>query len=432
MNAKQERIAIIDGHRTPFCKAGGSLKSAQADDLGAYVIKELAIRLDYPVDKIDEVIMGNVSQPIHASNVARVAAIKGGIPPTVPAYTVHRNCASGMEAITTAANKILADQADVILAAATESMSNIPLIYNEKMTTFFAHLMKSKTLGQKLKTMASFRPAFLKPIIGLKMGLTDPTCGLIMGSTAEILARDFHITREEQDAFSLESHKRAAAAIRDGRLAEEIIPVSNAGKHTKMLSEDEGPRFDQTIEALTKLKPYFERKTGTVTVGNSSQVTDGAAATLLMKESKAKELGLEPLGYLRHYAYAGLEGKRMGLGPVYATSKLLRRSGINFKDFQLMEINEAFAAQVIGCVRAFASDDFAKKELGRDRAIGDIDSQILNVNGGAISLGHPVGATGIRIVITLLKELRRREQNLGLATLCIGGGQGAALALEVA
>jgi acetyl-CoA C-acetyltransferase/acetyl-CoA acyltransferase len=336
-----------------------------------------------------------------------------------------------MEAISTAVNKILCDQADVILVGATESMSNIPLVFNQKMTGLFTRLARAKTLGQKLKVALSFRPSFLKPIIGLEMGLTDPVSGMIMGSTAEVLAREFQISRKEQDAFALESHQKATRAKNEGRLAEEITPIPLPPKFNHMQSDDDGPREEQTIEALAKLRPYFDRLAGTVTVGNSCQITDGAAALLLMKESKAKTLGLKPMGYIREYAYAGLDCNRMGLGPVFATSKLLERSDLTMKDFELIELNEAFAVQVIANERAFESDSFAKRELNRESALGAIDRDLLNVNGGAIALGHPVGATGARIVITLLKELTRRKQNLGLATLCVGGGQGAAFAVEV-
>ena len=427
----KERIAIIDGLRTPFCKMGGVFSGHQADDLGAFPVQELLIRTGFPVDQIDEVIMGNVSPPHTAANPARVIAQKAGIPDHIPAHTVARNCASGMQSVTSATNKILAGEAEVIVAGSAESMTNIPLLFGPKMTAFFGRLSRSRTLLQKLKTLSTFRPSFLQPIIALQWGLTDPINGLIMGKTAEILARDFHITREEQDEFALASHMKAVAATKEGWMEEEIMRVPVAPKYDAMQKDDDGPRAQQSMEALTKLKPYFDRLTGTVTAGNSSQVTDGAVATLVMRESKAKEMGLEPLGYLREYAYAALEGDRMGLGPVYAASKLLKKTGMTMKDFDLVEINEAFAAQVIACVKAFESDAFAKKHLGRDQAVGEVPLDRLNVNGGAIALGHPVGATGTRLIVTTLKELRRRNQNSGLATLCIGGGQGAALALEV-
>lgn len=428
----KERIAIIDGIRTPFCKAGGCLKKTGADDLGAYAIKGLLLKSDFPAQEVDELIFGNVAQPPDASNVARVAALKAGLPLSLPAYSVQRNCASGMESVTTATDKLLAGKAQVLIAGATESMSQIPLLFNHKMTHFFTQLFKAKTIGQKLSALFSFRPSFLKPVIALEQGLTDPISGLIMGSTAEVLAREFKITREEQDLFSLHSHQKAVTATQNGTLQEEIAPIPVAPRYDHFQSEDDSPRANQSLEALQKLRPYFEKDTGTVTVGNACQVTDGAAALLLMKESTAKEKNLAPLGYLLDYAYAGLECERMGLGPVYATAKLFGKNKFQLSDFDLIEMNEAFAAQVIANERAFASPHFSKQYLGRQSPLGEIDSSRLNVNGGAIALGHPVGATGTRLILTLLKELKRRQQNLGLATLCIGGGQGAALALEVA
>lgn len=261
--------------------------------------------------------------------------------------------------------------------------------------------------------------------------ISDPLCGLSMGQTAEVLAREFRISREEQDKFALMSQQRAMQAINEGRLDDEIVPVPLPPKYKDIQTTDDGPRANQTMEALAKLKPSFDSVTGTVTAGSASQVTDGAAAVILMKESKAKELGLEPLGYIRDYAAAGLQPSRMGLGPAFATSKLLERTGLKVSDFDLIEINEAFAVQVLAVLKAFASDEFARKELGRDKALGAIDLEKLNVNGGAVALGHPLGATGTRLVLSLLLELRRRNKNLGLATLCVGGGQGQAVVVEV-
>jgi acetyl-CoA C-acetyltransferase/acetyl-CoA acyltransferase len=432
INFMKERIAIISGFRSPMGKAGGVLKNVTAHDLGAAIVKEILIRSKIDPQKIDEVIIGNVAQPAEAANIARVIALKAKIPQSVPAFTVHRNCASGMEAMTTAASKILNGEAEVILAGGVESMSNIPLFFGKKMTALFGNLMKAKSLQQKLQIIFSFRLNFLTPVIGLVQGLTDPISGLIMGCTAENLAKDFKITRQEQDEFSLQSHKKAEAAISNGIFKEEIIPVfNNDEKNSLMIEEDEGVRKGQTIEALSKMKPYFEKVTGTVTVANSSQVTDGAAFGILMRESKAKELGLEPIGYIRDFAYAGLDPSRMGLGPVFAAKKVFDKTGLQMKDMELFEINEAFAAQVIGCQRAFASDEFAKEHFGLEKALGEINSEILNVNGGGVALGHPVGMSGARIIIHLLRELKRRGKNRGLAALCIGGGQGGAVVVEV-
>ena len=427
----KERIAIIDGLRTPIAKAGGKFKHIQAERLGAHIVQELALRVGIPFDKYDEIIIGNVSQPGHAANVARVIALEAGFPDSTIAYTVHRNCASGMESITSASSKIIAGDGEIFLSGGVESMSNIPPMYSEKMKELFEELFKARSIGEKLYTLTHFRPRYIKPIIGLMQGLTDPVSGLMMGSTAEVLAQDFGISRDEQDQFALESHKKAEAAIKAGIFKEEISPVVYDTKSGKVMEDDDGVRFGQNMKALGKLRPFFDRKNGTVTAGNSSQISDAAAAVVLMSESKAKKMGLQPLGYLSHFAYAGLEPKRMGMGPSYATAKLFNQSKLSLKDIDLIEMNEAFAVQALANVAAFDSQAYAKEHLGRSQALGSIDTNILNVNGGAVALGHPVGMTGTRLVIHTLKELRRRGKNRGLATLCIGGGQGASLILEV-
>lgn len=428
----KERLAVIDGVRTPQCKSGGTFRKMSADALGAVAVKELLARTGFPTSDVDELIFGNVAQPADAANIARVVALKSGLPTDLIAHTVHRNCASGMQSISAAANKIFSGEAEVVIAGGTESMSNIPLLFGRRMTALFARLAKARTPGQRLGALLGFRPSFLKPVIGLEQGLTDPVCGLVMGLTAEVLAREFHVTREEQDAFALQSHQRAAEAARNERLADEIVRVPVAPDYRQVQQADDSIRENQTLEALAKLKPYFDRQAGTVTVGNACPITDGAVALLVMSESTARARGLEPLGFVRDYAYAALDGSRMGLGPVYSTSKLLDKTGLSMSDFSIVELNEAFAAQVLACARAFGSEDFARKHLGRDKAVGTLDMDNLNVNGGAIAIGHPVGATGARLVVTTLKELHRRGKDRGLATLCVGGGQGAAFALEAA
>jgi len=428
---QKERIAIVTGLRTPMTKAGGKFARMQADQLGAVLFRELMMRSPVGVEEVDEVIIGNVAQPIHAANIARVIALRAGFPEHTPSLTVHRNCASGMESITTATSRIHSGEGSVYVCGGVESMSNIPLIYNEKMVGLFAKLSSSKTVGDKLKTLLSFRPKFLKPIVGLMSGLTDPVSGLLMGSTAEVLAQDFGISREEQDAFSLASHQKASLAKESGRFAKESMAVVYDEHKGEYLDYDDGIRDKQTLEKLARLRPFFDRKNGTVTAGNSSQITDAAAGVVLISESEAKKRGLEPLGYLRDYAYEGLDPKRMGLGPVFATHKLFKQTGLSMDEIEIVEINEAFAAQVIACERAFASPEFAKAHFGEDKAVGAINPDILNVNGGAVALGHPVGMTGTRLVLTVLHELRERGLQRGLATLCIGGGQGAALLLEV-
>lgn len=423
-----ERIAIVSGIRTPFCKAGGSIKDLLADDLGAFAVKELYVRSPIDPNIVDQVIIGNVMQPAHAGNIARVIAVKAGLPEKIPAFTVNRNCASGMEAVTTAADQILLGNAQVIIAGGVESMSNFPVLFPSAMRDYLQNLNKSKGWKEKLKNIFAFRPSFLKPQI---LGLDDPLCGLSMGQTAEKIIRDFKVTRAEQDQFALESHTRAAKATQSGRFKEEIVPIPIPPKYDRMQETDEGPRANQTLDSLQKLKPVFDKLTGSVTAGNSSPLTDGAAALLLMSESKAKELGLKPLGYLKAYASAGLDPSRMGLGPAYATAKLFEKTGVTLDQIDLIEINEAFAGQVVSVMKAFASDEFAKKALNRDKALGVIDPKKLNVNGGAVALGHPLGASGARMILTLLLELKRQGKRLGLATLCIGGGQGEACLLEV-
>jgi acetyl-CoA C-acetyltransferase/acetyl-CoA acyltransferase len=423
-------VAIVEGVRTPFAKAFGPLAAVPARDLGRLATTALLERAGVRPDGVDQVIFGNVAMPPDAANIARVIALTAGIPKDRIAHTVQRNCASGMESITTAARLIRLGEAKVVVAGGTESMSQIPLLYNKEAQDLYTQLGRAKGFGQRLARLRKFRPRHFKPVVGVQLGLTDPVCGLIMGETAEELAGDFHLTRQEQDEYALQSHHRAGEAQRRGLLAEEIVPVPAelAGREVK---QDVGLRADQTLEALAKLKPFF-RTGGTVTVGNSSMITDGAAAVLVMPGEAVRAEGRTPLGYLRAYAYAGCEPSRMGLGPVFATSKLLQETGLTLGDIDLVELNEAFAAVVLANEKAFASEEFAREQLGRPAALGVLRRDRLNVNGGAIALGHPVGATGTRLVLTLLKELRRRGLRRGLATLCVGGGQGAALLVETA
>lgn len=422
-----ERIAIIDGVRTPFCKMGSAFNHLGAVDLGRIATRELIERLAFDVNAIDEVIIGCVGQPADAANISRVVALLSGIPKTTPAFTVHRNCASGIESVVNAAIKIQAGEGRCIMAGGTESMSNIPFFFSKETQEIFGQLQKAKGPLAQLQTFAKFRPHHFSPKIGLMLGLTDPVCGLNMGQTAEVLVKEFGITRKEQDEFSLQSHLRAIQAR--PILREEIVPVIPAPKYKEAVVDDNGPREGQTIEALTKLKPFFERGTGTVTAGNSSQVTDGACSLLVASESRARELGLTPLGYIRSFAFAGVDPNRMGIGPAHAIPKALKKGGLKFSDMQAFEINEAFAAQVLACLRALESEKFAK-EFGYEGYTGAIDPAKLNIHGGAIALGHPVGTTGSRLILTMLKHLKRSNLNLGMVSLCIGGGQGAAIILE--
>lgn len=406
-----ERLIIVEGFRTPFCKAGTELAAFGADELGRVAVNALLTRTALDPALIDEVIFGCVAQPPDAANLARVIALRAGIPQSVPAITVHRNCASGFEAITQAQEKLRAGRGSVFVVGGTESMSNVPLLFPPTAAAKFSKLARAKTFGQRMKAFAAFRLADFKPRSGLMLGLTDPTCGMNMGETAELLAREFQISRAAQDEFALQSHQRAAAAR--SRLGEEICPVFPTSKPLPVL-HDNGVRENQTLEALMQLKPIFDRKYGSVTAGNSSQVTDGAVALLVMGEKRAKELGFTPLGVLIGYAYVGCDPKRMGLGPVHAIKLAEKQLGLRLADADLIEINEAFAVQILAVLKS----------------LGDVPAKKLNVNGGAIALGHPVGATGARLVLTALKELQRRKARRALVSACVGGGQGAALWLE--
>ena len=422
-------VAIVAGARTPLAKAGTALREVHVTELAQRAMKETLYRAGFPADRLDEVILGNVIMPADATNPARVAALYAGVPNCVPGLTVQRNCASGMEAVAEAATRIRQGSAKVILAGGAESMSTLPLLLPSETMEPMTRLSKARNVWQKASAVAHLRPRHFKPVAALELGLTDPTCNMIMGKTAEVLAHEFGVTRKEQDEFALRSHQRASAAEKAGRFNDERVPFF-AGRKFEPVMQDVGPRENQTMEALGSLKPIFDRRDGSVTVGNSCQITDGAATLLVTDGDLAKSEGLPVLGYVRGYAYVGLDPARMGLGPAYAIDQLLRQTGMNLSDIGLFEINEAFAAQVIACQKAMASDLFCREQLGRGEAIGELDPDQLNVNGGAIALGHPVGATGARLVLTLLHEMRRRDVQFGVAALCVGGGQGAALLLE--
>ncbi len=422
-----ERIAIIDGIRTPFCKMGSALKDVSAHELGRIAAREVLERTQIDPKEINEVIFGNVCQPPDAANIARVIGLLAGIPKTTPAFTVHRNCASGVEAVVQAFIKIKAGEGNCFLVGGTESMSNIPFFLTKQLQEIISLSSRGKTFLDKVKPWLTLKPAYLSPQIGLQLGLTDPVCGLNMGETAEVLAKEFGITRQEQDEFALVSHQRAVQS--KDILREEIVPVIPQPKYDKAIQDDIGPREKQSLEDLAKLKPYFDRRSGTVTAGNSSQITDGAAALLVTTESKAKELGLKPTAFLRDFAFAGVEPHRMGIGPAHAIPQVLKKTQIKLKDIQAVEINEAFAAQVLACLRALESEKFAK-EFGYEGYTGTILRSILNVHGGAIALGHPVGSSGARLILTMMKHMKRNDLNLGVVSLCVGGGQGAAVLLE--
>lgn len=444
--AHDRDVVLVEGVRTPFAKAGTKFRGIHPAELGRTALKELLKRSDLNEKEVDEVIIGNVANPSDAVNISRVVALRAGLPLGVSAHTVHRNCASAMESISEGFDKIKAGSADVVVAGGTECMSQLPTLLPPKIQEIFDKLFVAKGPGQALPLLGKLFGAEMKqlkalltgnmrddyfPVISVMQGLTDPFVGINMGQTAEILAKEFNITRQEQDQFALESHQKAATAIKNKRFDAETTPVFIPPKFKEYVAQDLGPRAEQTMEQLGKLRPFFDKQYGSITVGNSCPITDGAAMVLLMSREKAKSLGYTPKITVKSYAFAGLEPERMGLGPVYATPKALKRAGgLQLKDMGLVELNEAFAAQVIACQKAFASKEFAKDKLGLSEAVGEVSPQKLNVNGGAIALGHPVGATGSRLVVTLAKEMEKRNVQFGLATLCIGGGQGGAVILE--
>ena len=423
-----KKIAVVNGVRTPFIKAWTLFEDMPAQKLGALCVTELLQKTEIDPELVDEVIIGCVGQPIDAANVARVISLYAGIPKSKRAYTVNRNCASGFEAVTSAVEKITAGLDEVVIAGGAESMSNAPLVYSKEAVKIFMKLGRVKTFMEKLAVMSQFRPRHFAPEAALQKALTDPTCGLNMGQTAEVIAKKFGISRQRQDIFALESHQRVIAARE--KLKEEIMTVFIPPKFDKTASEDNGVREGQSMEALTKLKPAFDRRTGTVTAGNSSQITDGACALLLMEETKAKAMGYEILGTIAAYDYVGLEPSEMGLGPAFVIEKILRKTNLPLSAIQLFEINEAFAVQVLASVEALACKKFAEKNFPGGKPVGEINPAILNVNGGGIALGHPVGVTGARLILTCLKEMKRRGLQKGLVSLCIGGGQGGAVLLE--
>lgn len=438
-------IVIVEGVRTPFAKAGTKLKTVHAAKLGQVAMKDLIARTNLDVNVVDEVIIGNTGSPSDAVNISRVVALNSGIPQRTSASTVHRNCASAMESISIGYEKIKSGTMDALLVGGTENMSQMPLIMPPAITAILERLGSAKTPAQKLSALWAWFKADLsqikemittppmaktkyKPIISIVEGLTDPFVGINMMGTAEILAKEWGLTREQQDQFALNSHLKASAA--KALLSEEITPVYVEPDFKDVVTEDIGPRAEQTMQALGKLKPMIDKVTGTITAGNACPITDGAAMLLIMSREKATALGYKPIAKIRSYAFAGCEPERMGLGPVYASPIALQRAGLTMKDIQRVELNEAFAAQVMACQKAFDSDKFAQEKLGLSAKVGSISDDILNVNGGAIALGHPVGATGTRLVLTLAKELKRSGKQFGLATLCIGGGQGGAMVIE--
>lgn len=420
-------VYIVDGARTPFLKAKGKPGQFSASDLALNAARELMQRQSFSPTDIDEVILGCVMPSEDEANIARVVSLRLGCGKAIPAYTVQRNCASGMQSLDSAAKDIAMGRHDLVLAGGTEAMSRAPLLYNSGMVNWFAGLAGAKGWKAQLKQYLSFRPAFLKPIIALLKGLSDPLVNLNMGQTAEILAYRFNISREQMDQFAMQSHERATKAQAEKNY-KEVEPLFGASGDYYLA--DDGVRQDSNMAKLATLKPFFDKKFGSVTAGNSSQISDGAAMLLLASKEAVQKYRLPVIGRIVDTTWAGVDPAEMGLGPVYATNKLLKEQHLQMSDIDYWEINEAFAAQVLGCLAAWESDEYCKQNLGRDKALGKIDPSRLNVDGGAIAIGHPVGASGARIVLHLLDVLKRNHAKRGIATICIGGGQGGAMLIE--
>ena len=421
-------IYVIDGARTPFLKARNRPGPFAASDLATDAGRALLLRQPFLPTDLDEVILGCAAPAPDEVNIGRVVALRMGCGHKVPGWTVMRNCASGMQAIDSAMDSMRAGRSNLVLAGGVDALSRAPLLFSDAMVTWLSNWYAAKTLGRRAALVAQFRPHYLAPVIGLMKGLTDPVVGLLMGQTAENLAWRFGITRAEMDAYSARSHQRLLAAQRERRLGDEIVALYDGDG--KVHPADDGVREDSTPENLARLKPFFDRKYGNVTAGNSSQVTDGAAWVVLATEEAVQKHGLKPRAVIVDTQWAALDPAQMGLGPVHAATPLLVRHGLRLADVDAWEINEAFAAQVIACLRAWESDDFCRDELGLPGALGAIDADRLNVDGGAIALGHPVGASGTRIVLHLLNVLERSGGRRGIAAICIGGGQGGAMLVE--
>jgi acetyl-CoA acetyltransferase family protein len=422
-------VFLIAGARTPYCKAGTALREFGAYDLAAHAFKAALAESAVAPELVDEVILGNIAGPAEATNVARVASLIAGLPQKTPGLTVNRNCGSGLSAGHEGYLRIVSGEADIILAGGAESMSQVPLLFNRRAQRKFEKLFGAKALGQRLGVLLGFRPADFKPDIGLLIGLTDYACGKNMGETAETLAKEWNISREKQDEFALRSQLRAVKAAGGGVFKPEISGLP-APDRNSWIESDIGPRADSSPEKLARLKPFFDRRFGTVTAGNSSQITDGGAAYVLAGGEAVKRHNLKPLARVMGFSSAGCDPARMGLGPAYAMPKLAAKLGKKFGDFGRLEINEAFAAQCLAVDAALQSADFCRKELGLDQPFGAVDWAKTNLHGGAIALGHPVGSSGARLLLTLALEMRRSDTRYGMASLCIGGGQGVAAALE--
>ena len=427
-------VYVIDGARTPFLKSKNRPGPFAASDLAVQAGRTLLSRQRFAPPELDEVILGCAAPSVDEVNIGRVAALRLGCGEKVPGWTVMRNCASGMQALDSAASNILAGRSQLVLAGGVDALSRAPLLYNDAAVNWFSDMAAARSAGQRAALFARLPfKALLAPVIGIMKGLTDPMVGLLMGQTAENLAHRFGITREQMDAYSVRSHQRVARAQDDGPLkagAGEVEALYDAKGNTYAL--DDGVRRDASMDGLAKLKPFFDRKYGNVTPGNSSQITDGAAWLILASEEAVRRHGLSPIGRIVDAQWAGLDPAQMGLGPVHAATPILKRHGLGVNDLDYWEINEAFAAQVLGCLAAWQDDKYCREQLGLERAFGELDQDKLNVDGGAVALGHPVGASGARIVLHMLQLLKRRNAKRGIASICIGGGLGGAMLLEAA
>lgn len=424
MTIEKEPVYIVDGTRTPFIKVRGKPGPFSASDLALASSQQVLLRSNLEPTDIDEVIVGCVMPRENEANIARVIALRLGCADHIPAWTVQRNCGSGMQALDSAREDIKSGRYGLVLAGGTEAMSRAPLLYSDSYIDWLSSI-RTPTKTAKFRQLLRWRPQYLRPVFALEKGLCDPLVGLSMGQTAENLAYEFNIKREEMDKFALLSHQRVAEAQKKGYL-EEVIPVFD--RKGTSFTEDNGVRPDTSLEKLESLKPFFDRF-GNITAGNSSQVTDGASMLLLANKAMINKYQLPILGRIIDSNWAALSPAVMGLGPVYAATPLLLRNNLTFKDIDYFEINEAFAAQVLACLKAWQSDEFCEKHFST-KAWGEIPLDRLNIDGGAIALGHPVGASGARIVLHLLEILKRNNAKYGLATICIGGGQGGAMLIE--
>jgi len=421
-------VYIVDGARTPFLKTRGKPGPFSPVDLAVQCGRPLLMRLDLPADAFNEVILGCVNVVAGEMNPARVAALRLGLSETTTAFTVQINCGSGMQSVDTAFRTIREGSAELILAGGAEALSHAPMMLQDEAVEWLAGLQTSKSLGDRMRRLTDVKFQHLKPVISLKKGLTDPNVGLNMGQTAEVIAHLFNISRAAADEYAVASHKRLALAQREGWLAGEVMPAISA--EGELFEFDDGVRPDSSMESLAKLKPVFEAPYGKVTAGNSSQITDGASWLVLASEEALEKYKLTPRAVIVDSNWSALDPQIMGLGPVLSVNQLLQRSQLGFADIDLWELNEAFAAQVLACLAAWESADFCRNALGLDAPLGRIDREKLNIDGGAVSLGHPVGTSGNRIVLHLMNAMHRKGVKRGIATECIGGGQSGAMLIE--